>query len=195
MNYVVVWGLVSSPIVATFLIDKVMENNFRIAALLAKVFAPIFLIMVIAYLTAMFIQQKSPYSDREFLIIFNILLLTVLAIAIFSISEYSKRQTSELLNAINVALITVTLVIDIIALSAIVYRLSSFGITPNRIAVLGTNLIIFINLVGILKKYLLVLRQKSEHITIEQWCARYLPVYTLWSIFVALVLPFVFWFK
>ena len=159
---------------------------------MAKVFAPIFLIMVTAYLTAMFIQQKSPYSDREFLITFNVLLLTVLAIAIFSISEYRKQQTLDVLNAINVALITATLVINVIVLSAIVYRLSSFGITPNRIAVFGTNLIIFINLVGILNKYIQILCGKSKHVSIEKWCARYLPVYTTWSIFVALILPFVF---
>lgn len=195
MNYVVVWGLVSSPIVATYLIDKVMQNKLRISAILAKVFAPIFLITVIAYLTAMFIEQKSPYSDREFLLTFNILLLIVLAIAAFSISEYRKQQSSDLVNVINIALIGVTLIIDLIALSAIVYRLSSFGITPNRIAVLGTNLIIFVNLIGILKNYIQVLSEKCEHIVIEQDCARYLPVYTIWSIFVALALPLIFWFK
>ena len=47
-----------------------------------------------------------------------------------------------------------TLAIDLIALSAILFRLTSFGMTPNRIAVLGANLIVLFHLVLILIKYI-----------------------------------------
>jgi len=39
-------------------------------------------------------------------------------------------------------LLAVSLVIDLIALSAILFRLTSYGLTPNRLVVLGANLII-----------------------------------------------------
>ena len=40
----------------------------------------------------------------------------------------------------------ITVIIDLIALSAIFYRLGTFGITPNRLAVLGSNILILGNL-------------------------------------------------
>jgi len=195
MSNVVVWGLVSSPIVATFLINDVVPSRFRAAALLAKVFSPLFLITVVVYLLAMVAQQKSPYSDREFLITFNGLLLLVLAIAVFSLSENRKSNYSVVFGLISIALIVTTLIIDMIALSAIVYRLSTLGITPNRIAVLGANLLIFIHLVGILKGYFDVFKKRGRYEDIEHWIAQYMPIYTLWSSVIVFGLPLFFGFE
>ncbi|HCF48702.1 MAG TPA: DUF4153 domain-containing protein, partial [Syntrophomonas sp.] len=43
----------------------------------------------------------------------------------------------NLFDYLNMALIITALLIDGVALSAILFRLSAFGITPNKVAALG----------------------------------------------------------
>jgi len=89
----------------------------------------------------------------------------------------------------------VTLVIDAIALTAIVYRLLQFGITPNRIAVTGANLLIFVHLLWIFYEYVKAFQSKSSTEMIKTTIGRYLPVYSVWSIFVLTGLPLLFGFS
>lgn len=195
VDNIVVMGLVAAPIVATHIADSAIAKNIRIAAVIARIFMPLFLVTVLIYLCAMFIQQKSPYSDRDFLIIFNFLLVLVLAISIFSIIENKYHAAPKFIEYTNTALILTTLILDVIALSAILFRLSEFGVTPNRMAVLGANLIIFVHLSGFLKPYIQIIRKNDGHGAIENWTAQYLPVYSMWSLFVAIGFPILFKFK
>ena len=97
MSYVVVFGMVASPIVATYLYDAVLNRDSKLATLIANIFAPLFLMTVVVYLLAMLYGEKSPYSDRNFLIAFNGLLIIVWGITVFSISG---RSISLLFNTI-----------------------------------------------------------------------------------------------
>ncbi len=195
MNYVVVLGLVSSPIVATYIYDTVQERNSRFAPMLSNVFSPLFLVTVMAYLIATVYQGRSPFTDREFLIIFNGLLLVILAMTIFSVSGKVKTQETTALDYINIALVGVTLVLDMVALSAIVFRWIEYGVTINRIVVTGANILIFVNLVLLLKQYIHYVKSGCGHIKLEVVIAQYLPVYTVWSFFVAFLLPILSGFK
>lgn len=195
MRNIVVYGVVASPVVATLLVHKVVGDRFRIAPLLAKVFTPLFLVTVTAYLAAMAVKQRSPFTDREFLIAFNGLLLVVLGLSVFSISERKSKSTLSFVDVMNMGLVSVTLLIDIVALSAILFRLTSYGFTPNRITVLGANVLVFCHLAGILYYYVRFARGRVPFSGIEGWIARYLPVYTAWSLVVAVGLPLLLWFK
>lgn len=195
MANVVVYGTAAAPIVGTLLIDRYIGRRIKIAPLLAKIFAPLFLITVVAYLGAIVFMQKSPYTDREFLITFNGLLLLVLGLSILAIAERKQHDRINLSDLVNIGLVAITLIIDLIALSAIVFRLSSYGFSPNRIAVLGANIIAFCHLAGILHIYIRALRAKAPLAKLEQWIAGYLPAYTCWSVFVAIGLPIIYWFK
>ncbi|MCP4487594.1 MAG: DUF4153 domain-containing protein [Gammaproteobacteria bacterium] len=195
MSNVVVLGLVASPIVATYLYDSVLGQESKLATVISNVFAPLFLVTVVIYLIAVLYQGKSPYSDRDFLIMFNGLLIVVWAIAVFSISGRSDSIKTNLTDSINIALLTVTLIINTIALSAIVFRLSEYGITPNRVAVTGANILIFLHLIFILKEYLKYTNRKSSQAQLAEVVANYLPVYSAWSLFVVCLLPLLFWFE
>jgi len=192
-KYIVIYGAVASPIVATYLAENRKES--KIAPIIAKIFSPLFLITLIAYLIAVVIQQKSPYSDRNFLILFNVILLIVLAITIFSISERYSHNSAVSHDYINVSLVFVALIVDVVALSAIIFRLASYGFTPNRIAVLGANVLVFIHLVGIVYHYINFFREKSQISKIEYWITRYLPAYTAWTAFITFIFPFLYEFS
>ncbi|MFH1217964.1 MAG: hypothetical protein V1706_15840 [Pseudomonadota bacterium] len=195
MSYIVVFGLVASPIVSTYIYDSVLGRDSKLATLIANVFSPLFLITVISYLLAILHQGKSPYTDRNFLIMFNGLLIIVLAITIFSISGRSNSKTSKLFDTINTLLVSTTLIINIIALSAILFRLTEYGITPNRISVTGANILIFVHLVLILKEYINQLRTTYNQESLNRIVAGYLPVYSTWSVFIAVGLPLLFKFQ
>jgi len=194
-EYIVIPGLVSSPIVATYIVKNFPLVTNKIAPIIASIFSPIVLITLVIYLISIVLTGKDPYNDRDFLIVFNVMLLGVMGIIVFSVSETSvnrKQRFNELLLFI---LSIVTLIIDLVALSAILYRLGEFGFTPNRTAVLGSNLLIFGHLVLIMiDLYKVGFKGKKIEI-VEMTIAKYLPIYTVWAIFVTFVLPFLFGLK
>jgi len=193
-DYVVMWGAMSAPLIATWLWDQILNRESKLASVIANVFSPLFLLLTVAYLLALLGQQRSPFSDREFLIIFNALLVVVWGITVFSVTGRADKS-SRLLDLTNLSLVFVTLVIDAIALTAILYRLFLFGITPNRIAVTGANLLIFVHLVWIFYEYVKAFQSKGGTEVIKTTIGRYLPVYSLWSIFVFTGLPLLFGFS
>ncbi len=195
LSNVIHYGSIATPLVASLLIERVVGDRFRLAPLIARVFTPLFLVTVVVYLVVMVLQQKSPFSDRDFLIAFNILLLIVLGLTVLSISERGGRETAGVVDYMNLSLVAVTLVIDLVALAAIVFRLTSYGLTPNRLAVLGANLLVFGHLLGILVHYLRFVRGKAGVDCLETWIARYIPVYTVWVLVVGVGFPLVFWYK
>ncbi|MDK2841634.1 MAG: hypothetical protein PWQ17_1139 [Anaerophaga sp.] len=89
----------------------------------------------------------------------------------------------------------ITLIVDLIALSAIVYRLGEYGFSPNRTAVLGSNLLIFANLVWIMIELYRVCCKGDDIKKVELIIARYLPVYALWTILVIFGFPLIFGMK
>lgn len=194
-KYVVVYGLVASPLVATYLYDVPLNRDSRIATLIANLFAPLILLTIAVYLLAILLQGTTPYSDRDFLITINGLLLLVLAIVIYSVTGKNNGPKAGSSDMINMAMITLTLVIDAYALSAIVFRWAEFGVTPNRVAVTGVNILIFVHLVILLKDYLAHKKQRLTSDELVQSVTGYLPVYTAWSVFVVIGLPLLFWFS
>lgn len=193
-NNAVIYGAIASPIVATLLIERVIPRHLKIAPLLAKVFTPLFLLTVVIYLFVMIFNHKSPFTDRNFLIALNSLLLIVLGLFIFSISGRSPTETRDVSDIMSIALVSVTLLIDVIALAAILSRLSLYGFTPNRLAVLGTNLLAFCHLTGIAYLYIQILRNKIAFESLTRWIVGYIPAYALWSLFVGIGFPLLFSF-
>lgn len=195
MQWVVVFGSVAAPIVATYISTNRFVLSGKIAPLMAKIFSPLFLLTLVAYLAVVAVQGKSPFTDRDFLIVFNAMLIIVLAITVFAIVERPSQKSCSTSDYINFALLCVALLINVVALAAILFRLTSYGFTPNRTAVLGSNAIIFIHLLLISKSYINFLMGKTETSLIHQQIATYLPVYTIWTSIVAFAFPLLFAFK
>lgn len=195
MENIVIVGAVSVPIVATYIIKNYTVLTNKIAPVIANIFSPLVLLTAIAYLVALAISGKDPYRDREFLLIFNIMLLGVMAVIVFSVSETSAKGKQKFNEFVLFVLSITTVIIDLIALSAIFYRLGAFGITPNRMAVLGSNILILGNLVLIVIDLYQVNFRRSLIRKVELTIARYLPVYIAWIIFVVFGFPLIFGMK
>ncbi len=147
------------------------------------------------YLVAALVGGQNPFVDRSFLITVNGLLVVVLGMTVFSIAERGARTGVGWMDWVNFALLAVTLVIDLIALSAILFRLTSYGLTPNRVVVLGANVVIMTHLAWTCRAYLGFIRARSGAEGIRRAVADYLPVYVGWAALVSFGLPFVFGFS
>ena len=192
---VAVFGLAAAPIVGTYLTQTNPQLVGKVSPVIAKIFSPLVLVMLVIYLGAIVYSGKDPYNDREFLLVFNALLIGVMAIIFFSIAGTSQITKTRTETGLLFLLSVVTIIVTGIALSAILYRISAWGITPNRAAVLGSNSLILIHLFLVTVQLFKVLSKKAEIRGIGKVISFYLPVYCLWAIIVTFLFPLLFGFK
>src|SRR5688500_10540487 len=191
---IVIFGLPAAPIVGTYLIQTNTQLVGKVSPVIAKIFSPLVLVTLVIYLIAMIYSGKNPYNDREFLLIFNALLIGVMAIIFFSIAETSRtKNTTEVW--VLLLLSVVTIIVNGIALSAILFRISEWGITPNRAAVLGGNVLILINLLLVTTQLFRAASKKADLNNVGKAISFFLPIYCIWVAIVTFLFPFLFGFK
>ena len=83
----------------------------------------------------------------------------------------------------------------LVALYAIAARISEFGFTPNRVAALGENIILLVNLMWSAWLYARFLSHRSSFARLERWQIAYLPVFSVWAAFVVVVFPPMFGYR
>ena len=192
---IVIFVLPAAPIFGTYLTQTNPQLVGKVSPVIAKIFSPLVLVMLVIYLIAMIYSGKDPYNDREFLLIFNALLIGVMAIIFFSVAEASKNTKSQAESWILLLLSVVTVVVNGIALSAILFRISEWGITPNRAAVLGGNVLILLNLLLVTVQLFKVILKKTDIAGVGKIISFYLPIYAVWTIIVTFIFPLLFGFK
>jgi len=192
---IVITGAVAAPVVAALIIKNYSTLVSKTAPLIAAIFSPLVLITLIVFLIAIIVTGKDPYNDRDFLLIFNIMLLGVMGIIVFSVSETSIIKNQKFNELTLFILSIITIIIDLIALSAIFYRLNEYGLTPNRLAVLVSNILVLINLVLIMIDLFRINLKKKEFKIVEMTVAKFLPVYLVWIIIVIFAFPVIFGMK
>lgn len=191
-HYLIIWGAPAVPLLATYLVQQNPEIVNRISPLIARLFTPLVFVTLVVYLIAMVMQGKDPYYDREFLLIFNMVLIGVMALIFFSLAENSKLGYKFWQHLPLLGLALVTVLVNAVALSAIVFRIAEWGFTPNRVAVLGTNVLLFVHLGWLLYALFQASRKQGNYQKVEHAMAAYLPVYAGWTALVVFVLPFLF---
>jgi len=193
-QYVVVFGSVAAPIVSCYLIRLYPNLTNKIAPVIARVFTPLVLITLAVYLVSLIFSKSKILEDRDLLILFNVMLLAVMAIIVFSVSELDKSKEKNSNVLILFLLASLAIVINSIALIAIVSRVTN-GLTPNRTVVMISNILIFVNLIWIAKSLYESYFKNKQLDLVEQTVAKYLTIYSFWTIIVIFVLPFVFGLK
>ena len=191
MRNIGIYGLTGAPIVATLLATTRYGVGQRIAPVIARLFGPLALVTLVVYLGALLTRAANPFDDRMVLAVLNIVLLAVLALIVFSISEH--QHTSRFTHFVGAGLLCVAVVLDLIALLAIVTRLLD-GLTPNRLAVLGANVLILVHLVLLLVRYIRLLTGNGTLAQIERMVTDYLPLYIGWAALVTFGFPLLFGF-
>lgn len=195
LQYIVPWGLAAAPIIGTYFVQTNPQLVNRVSPVIARVFTPLVLITLVVYLAAMIGADKDPYQDRDFLLVFNILLIGVMAIILFSVAETSQYSRNKIAKWLLLSLSVVTIIINGIALSAILFRLLSWGITPNRLAVLGGNVLILTHLLMVTYRLSQTIGNNRNIGRVKQSIVVFLPVYSIWTVLIIFLFPVIFGFN
>jgi hypothetical protein len=193
-NFIAAPGAAAAPVIAWFLIRTYPGITSKIAPVIARVFTPVVLVTLTVYLVSLLFSDGSIVENRELLIIFNVMLLGVLALIIYSLSGINREGTGKhnLLALFLLALLAI--VINSIALFVIVSRVSD-GLTPNRAVVLVTNALVFINLIWIAARLFRTRFMGAPADAIEKTVSGYLTVYAAWTLLAVFVVPLAFGFR
>jgi len=130
--------------------------------------------------------------EREVLIAFDLLLVVVLGLLIYSISTRNPQASPDILDRLRLALLICALIVDSLALGAIAARISEFGFTPNKVAALGENIILLANLSWSAVLYTRFLTGRASLGKLQRWQTAYIPVYALWAWIVVVAFPVIF---
>ena len=84
--------------------------------------------------------------QREVLIAFDLLLVVVVGLVLYAVSAREPGAAPTAFDRLQLLLVVSALLVDALALAAIAARITEFGFTPNRVAALGENLILLVNL-------------------------------------------------
>ncbi len=126
------------------------------------------------------------------LIGFDLLLVVVLGLLLYSPSPHGTPVAPGVFDVVQVVLVVSALLADAVALWAIGARINEFGFTPNRVAALGFNVILLVNLAWSAVLLIRFLRGRGSFTTLERWQTDYLPVFAAWAVIVVIVFPPVF---
>jgi hypothetical protein len=182
-------GMVAAVVVAGWLVEAKQGVVENIAPVLTRLFTPLFTAVLLAFLVALGWTSAGIDVEREALILFDLLLVVVLGLLLYSISARDPLAPPGLFDKLQLALVVSALVIDVLVLVEITGRIAEYGTTPNKAAAIGENIILLANLAW--SAWLLVgfIRRHTPFAALERWQTGYLPVYAAWAWIVVLVFP------
>lgn len=193
-SWVLPCGAAGAVLVASWLVEAKQSVIENMAPVLTKLFTPLFAIVLIVFLGTMVWTGAGINIEREVLIAFDLLLVTVLALLLYSISARDPQAPAGIFDVVQVVLVVCALLADTVALQAIGARISEFGLTPNRVAALGMNVLLLVNLTWSAVLYVRFLRGRSPFEAIERWQTAYMPAYAAWAAVVVIAFPPLFGF-
>lgn len=185
-------GGVAAIVIGTWLVAARHGVVAHIAPLLTRMFTPLFAVLLLAFLATMLWTGRTLDFQRELIIALDLLLVIVLGLLLYSISARDPSRPAGPFDVLQIVLVVSALLVNALALTVIATRISEFGFTPNRVAALGENLILLVNLAWSAVLYLRFLRGGVAFSELERWQTSFLPVYALWAAFVVAVFPLLF---
>ena len=139
-------GAAGAVIVASWLVEAKQSVIENMAPVLTRLFTPLFTLVLLVFLATMAWTGSPIDMKREVLIAFDLLLVLVVGLVLYSASARDPQAPPDFFDGLQLLLVVSALVVDALALAAIAARITEFGFTPNRVAALGENLILLVNL-------------------------------------------------
>jgi hypothetical protein len=170
------------------------EGLSKVVSLLMRLLLPLTLGVLVIYLGFIPFNFGEPFRNRDVLIVYNAMLFAVMALLVGATPVHTahvpQRQQAWLRRGL-IAAAGLALVVSVYALAAIVYRTVQQDLTPNRLAILGWNIVNIAILV------LLLFRQWRPRGGDWAFNARAAfsvgaVVYVFWGVIVILALPWLF---
>jgi hypothetical protein len=194
-GWLVPCGAAGAVIIGSWLVEAKQSVIENMAPVLTRLFTPLFTLLLLTFLGTMAWTGSPINVEREVLIGFDLLLVLVVGLVLYAASARDPQAPPDFFDWLQLLLVASALAVDGVALAAIAARISEFGFTPNRVAALGENLILLVNLTWSAWLYARFLRHQGSFAALEQWQIAYLPVYSVWAAVVVIVFPLVFGYR
>ncbi len=188
-------GAMGAVIVGSWLVEAKQSVIENMAPVLTRLFTPLFTVLLLVFLATMAWTGSPINVERQVLIGFDLLLVLVVGLVLYAASARDTQAPSDFFDGLQLLLVVSALMVDGVALAAIAARISEFGFTPNRVAALGENLILLVNLAWSAWLYACFLRHRGSFAALERWQIAYLPVYSVWAAVVVVLFPPVFGYR
>jgi hypothetical protein len=192
--WVVPSGAAGAVLVAAWLVEAKKSVIENIAPVLTAIFTPLFAVMLVVSAVLYAAVGIGRDFDRNLLTVFDVLLLVVLALVLYGLSARDPLRRAGLMDGLRFAAVVAALVLDLLVLGSMLARVGEFGFTANRVAALGLNLLLVVDLAGTAWHSARLLAGRAGAVRLERWQTAYLPVFGLWAAFVVIVLPPLFRF-
>ncbi|WP_030155609.1 permease prefix domain 1-containing protein [Glycomyces sp. NRRL B-16210] len=194
VNWLVPCGGMAAIVVAAWLVESKQSVIENMAPVLTRVFTPLFAATLVAALVAIAVTTNAIDVERDMLILFDLLLVVVLGLVLYSISARDPAAKTGVFDWMQLALVLSALLIDVLVLVAVTGRITEWGFTPNKSAALGLNLVLFANLAWTAWLYFSIIKGRKRFSQLDRWQTDYVPVYAAWAWTVVLVFPPLFAF-
>ncbi len=195
-HFFVAWllpcGAAGAVVVASWLVEAKQSVIENMAPVLTRLFTPLFATMLVAFLIAVALSGRGVDIERNLLIGFDLLLVVVVGLLLYSVSARDPQAPPGVFDWVQVVLVVSALLADAVALWAMSARIGEFGFSPNKVAALGENVILLINLAWSAVLYVRFLTGRGSFRGLEKWQTDYIPVYVVWAAIVLIVFPLVF---
>lgn len=177
-----------------YTVYRKMKTNISIY--LSRILMPFSLLFIFILLILLLMPDIRPYDNRFTFILYNIMLAVIILNMFFVRADY---KSSIFTKALYIVLPIIAILFDILVLTSSLYRLAEYGITPNKITLIGTNLVMLGNLVFItffnIKSILNIFKNNEDikdikNITIgDTKNVLYIYVYAAWAFIVCFIMP------
>jgi hypothetical protein len=190
-------GVAGAVVIAAWLVEAKQSVIENIAPVLTKLFTPLFTLLLLAFIVAWFVQgavagsaaDVEIFGQRDLLIIFDVVLVVVLALLLYALSARDPLEPAGWFDRLQLVMVIAALVVDILVLVAMIGRIAEYGASPNKLASLGLNLILVANLTGAAWLQLRFAMHRTTFERLERWQTGYVPVYLAWAAIVVIVFP------
>jgi hypothetical protein len=195
IEWVLPSGAAGAVIVAAWLVESKQHVVENMAPVLTMLFTPLFAVMLTVAAATYAVSGVAGEFDRELLSVFDALMVVVLGLVLYAMSAREPSRPAGLMDRVQLLAVASALVLDVMVFGSMVARIGDLGFTPNRVAALGLNLVLLVNLGGAAWLSAQFLTGRTAFHRIERWQTAYLPTFALWAATVAAVLPPLFGFK
>lgn len=193
-RWVLPCGAAGAVIIAAWLAEWRRGVAGNLAPVLTVLFTPLFTLLLLAFLGTAVFTGNGVRVERDVLIGFDLLLVLVVALFLYSNTARDPERAPGAFDALQLTLIVCALLADALAMAAILARISEFGITPNRLAALGLNVMLVANLGRAALLHGRFLAGRGGFEPVLRWQTACLPVYAAWAALVVVVFPLAFRF-
>ena len=189
VEWVLPSGAAGAVIVAAWLVESKQRVVENMAPVLTMIFTPLFAVMLVVAAITYAVSGLAGAFDRELLSVFDALMVVVLGLVLYAMSAREPSRPAGLMDRVQLLSVASALVLDVMVLGAMVARIGDLGFTPNRVAALGLNLVLLVNLAVTAWLSTRFLTGRIAFHRLERWQTSYIPIFAVWAAAVVIVLP------